>query len=243
MRELFLKQLQAKIASLTQFFIGLNFYEEVIDDLENNRKEVQKVHDELQSQLKDEKLIKSMDHYEQRALAENAQNYKHALMELSQGIESLIARKYTRSIQIALYTLDEMRVDLKDLMSGVYLLEESSKEIRTKNVLNEKKFSQVSYKTKLGMVQSAAGAIRDEILYGEFLIEGKDDFMSKVHQTLLFKSLGRVEQLVQEEIESIEANGMPNPYDFKLPELVVPEVPEGPNEETENVETEEVKES
>lgn len=205
--------------------MSINIYSESIASLEEKKKEAQKVYDGFLKQIDDPEELKKLSYYEQRALAQNGQNYKHTLSELAGGIEHFLVNKMTPAMRMAAYHLEDMRIEVKDLVSGYYDLEELARDVSIKEVIDRKKFDRTDYKGKVNLVRIAAGRLRDDIKDGDFGGSVDPDFV-KFSKWNLVRMLGKIETILQEEIEQVEEVGMPKPIEYELPKIIEPEVPE-----------------
>jgi len=228
MRDSILKFLTAKLGSLTQFYFSLNFYQGVISEIEAKKIEAQEVYDGYKKLIDDPESRKTLTHPELEALATNARNYKGTLSEFSGALEHLITNKHTTAIRIALYHLEDLRIDVKDLASSYYDLNDLAKEVDIKDVIEEKKFNRADYKGKLGLLLIATGNIRDDVRDGDL---GEGEFV-QYNKWNIIKTLGKLEIILQEELELVENQGMPKSWDPKLPDIVEPVIPESPDEKS-----------
>lgn len=228
-RESILKYLGLKLNAFTQFLHSVNFYHEVIEDLEKTKAKAEKIYNEFKEKITSEDYLKTIDYYEQAALAENGRNYKEAISELSGAIQNFIANKFPPSLKGALHYVEDLRIELRDLISTYYDLEDLNKSVKVTPGIDEKKFAKASYKHKVSLLQISAGNLRDDIKDGDFSEVPSEENL--FHKLSLIKTLGKLEVVLQEEIENIETNGMPKPHTYNLPEIVEPKVPEGPEDE------------
>lgn len=224
MREPVFKLLLQYIEQLYQYVSGIGFYDEVIKDIEAQKAKVLPAYNGYADKLKDQKYVATLSPPEQQALGQNELNLKHILSQMDDSVSHLLRIKWTYNIKQALWYLDDLKITIEDILGGYYNLAELGKEVKAKTLISQEKMDKSDYSGRAAKIQIAIGALRDDVLgdeadYGSFEDIG-------YFRLILRSGLGKVFQMLQREIEDIEANGMPNPHEFLIPDEVIPEVPD-----------------
>ena len=241
MREPFLRLLQDYILQVSKAAVAIEIYAEVIANIEKKKAEIHPTWKEFREKSDDHEYIATLTVEEQQALGANEINYKKVLREMDESIAHLSKQRYTNDVRVAHWFLDDLRLMLSDLLTDSNLTE-VGKEIKTKTLLNYDRFDKANYVSKITMVQTMIEVIRDEVLaVGNF---GEDDPRIPMIQFYISMGLGKVVQILQQDMEYIEENGMPDLWKFRIPDIVVPKIPEeAPDPTKEKAELEEVVEA
>jgi len=226
------KLLLQYVNQLIQSTSGIGLYDQVIADIEKQKETVLPVYDGFSKKINDQKYLGSLSIPEQHALGQNEINYKKLLRGMDEGISILLKQKWTHNIRMVLWYLEDVKILIEDVLSGNYELSEIGKDVKAKLLIPEKRFAKADYLGRISIVQITIDTLRDEVIneadWGH--CENVDLFKWSI-----ITGLGKAHRVLQIELEDTEANGLPDPHKFDIPEIVVPEVPESPEDVKEPV--------
>lgn len=217
MREPPIKLLKAYVLQAIEAVSGVDFYEEVVKDIETQKAtKIMPVYNELKKQIEDKDYLGKCTIGEQHALGKNEINYRNLLRKMDDSLTHLITHKWAANTRTALWLLDDTRLLIEDVLSS-YKLDDTGQAVKAKQLLDLKKFQKSDYIGKIASCQTLLDIIREEV------IEGIPNEQLKFS---LSASIGKTIVVLQQEIEDREVNKAPELVKFDAPELVVPEIPE-----------------
>ena len=108
MREPLFKLMKAYIQQAIEAVSGIDFYEEVVKDIETQKKtKILPIYDEFKKQIEDKDYFSKLTMQEQYALGKNEINYKNLLREMDDSLTHLIQHKWSSNTRTALWMLDD----------------------------------------------------------------------------------------------------------------------------------------
>lgn len=225
MRRPVIELMSQYVDQLVKSVAAIGFYDHVLEDIEKQKAKVLPVYNGFEKLVNDQKHLASLSVQEQQALGQNEVHFKRLLRAMDESASTLIKQKWTNNIRMCLWFLDDVTLTLDDILSGD--LEDSGKTVKAREIVPAKRFADADYLHRLSIVQISLSAVRDDIL--------DDDLFEHNHflKESLHNSLGKVFQLLQRELEDMEANGLPTLHNFPVPDIVVAEIPPSPEDKKE----------
>lgn len=221
MREPFLKLLLGYLDQLIEAVSGIELYSDVVKDIEKQKEAVLPAYNEYKRQIEDKEVWKTLSMQEQSAVGQNEINFRNLLREMDESISHLSKQRWTRDVTITLSYLDDSKLAIEDLLTSNDLID-VGQEVKLKNLIGEK-FGGMDYTGKTAHMQTVIDLVRETIITSESL--------PPFHYEALKSNLGKSIQLLQRDITYTEDNGMPELFQYNIPEVVVSEVPDYVNED------------
>lgn len=251
MKESMFKLLYQYVDQLVKAVSTIGYYDHVVEDIERQKKEFEPIHKKYEDQIQDQDTFGNLSPQEQQAVGQNEINYRQMIQQMNEVMTELIRRKWTRNTQLTLWQLENIQLELKAVLGDLYNLEENGQSPTAKQIIPDK-LEKADYLDKIPIIQIAIDVLCDDILEDAQLgvdisdFYGKDDTRTnswmdeKLIKYSLISKLRKASVLLQNEMEEVEANGLPNTEEFEKPKIVEPEIPDSPVDQEQKEEVEPV---
>lgn len=228
MRTPIFKLLKGYIRQLIELTSGIGLYDHVVEDIEKQKENATPIHERFKKQLADQKHVSQLSLQEQQALGRNELNYRSLIDDMDQGLTTLMTQKWSRDIRSVLAYLEDLR-----LLVNYALIESDTdigQHVKIKSLINDKKFKKADYLERIQMVEMILDTLMGDLMEDGVFIDGVPSAESEYIRLSIRSGLGKSLQVLQEDLEYVEINGLPEKHQFEFPEIVEPEIPDAPEE-------------
>jgi len=228
------KIMRDTMAQVTNMVKSLNYNKGAILHHQKTLQTVMKKLESYHTQYKDKEFVKTLSQPEYTALCQNAHNYSQTMQEVQKEIDYLDMGKHSQYIHNVINNLEVVYVTLNHIFEDI-LLDSGEIAMNKLAVINPNKFTKFDYEIQVNNLESEL-----DVFVNDLSINIKEDLPKLIEHEYLqvYHHAMLAWRWMILEMARIKGKKPPRITDIKLPEEVMPEIPDSPESETNPVKSE-----